>query len=253
MLFIRAISSPIRNIFYIRTSYINFNFRDPEKDIAAKISKRLFFAKTDFYKIVFKNINSFIYFISIYLYWFILPVSTSRILNIFASLNFVPACLVWVVVLDGDTRRLDTRLSLRQLSVAPVCRHLRYIIHVRDALKSEGSNVWLPCFSQVRDLDQCEDIEVGAKRPAEAQAVEQVSNSATAVKSRRCARKVLRKIAVMSTLLSALVACGALVYYFLGWKALVQLVLIAVIVYGIVEKKYRWFYVALMTAPRDIT
>lgn len=105
----------------------------------------------------------------------------------------------------------------------------------------------------MRDLDQCEDIEVGAKRPAEAQAVEQVSNSATAVKSRRCARKVLRKIAVMSTLLSALVACGALVYYFLGWKALVQLVLIAVIVYGIVEKKYRWFYVALMTAPRDIT
>lgn len=63
----------------------------------------------------------------------------------------------------------------------------------------------------------------------------------------------MRRVAIMSTLAAIVAAIGASVYYFLGWKSLVHLVLVVIIVYIIVEKKYRWFYIALRTVPRDVT
>lgn len=64
-------------------------------------------------------------------------------------------------------------------------------------------------------------------------------------------RVLLRRIAVMLTILAVLAALAAVVWYFLGWICVVQLILVAVVAY-LAAGKYRWFYVALKTAPRDI-
>ncbi|KAJ8970900.1 hypothetical protein NQ317_009052 [Molorchus minor] len=55
----------------------------------------------------------------------------------------------------------------------------------------------------------------------------------------------------MSAVLAVLVGLGAVVWYFLGWMSLVQLILVAVVAY-IAAGHYRWLFVALKTAPRDI-
>jgi solute carrier family 27 fatty acid transporter 1/4 len=55
----------------------------------------------------------------------------------------------------------------------------------------------------------------------------------------------------MTTVLAILAALSAVVWFFLGWKSLVQLILVAIVAY-VAAGKWRWFYVALMTAPRDI-
>lgn len=54
------------------------------------------------------------------------------------------------------------------------------------------------------------------------------------------------------TIAAAVVAgLGAVVAYYLGWMALVQLVLVAVVAY-LAAGNWRWFYVAAVTAPRDL-
>lgn len=67
----------------------------------------------------------------------------------------------------------------------------------------------------------------------------------------RPVRVLLRRAAVMALLVAILVGLGAVVWYFMGWMSLVQLILVALIAY-LASGKYRWFYVALRTAPRDI-
>jgi hypothetical protein len=48
------------------------------------------------------------------------------------------------------------------------------------------------------------------------------------------------------------VASSALVWHFLGWMVLVQLILVAIVAYLAAGGGYRWFYVALRTLPRDL-
>lgn len=67
----------------------------------------------------------------------------------------------------------------------------------------------------------------------------------------RPVRVLLKRIAVMSLILAILVGLGAIVWYFLGWMSLVQLILVAIVAY-LATGKYRWFYVAAVTAPRDV-
>ncbi|KAL3280881.1 hypothetical protein HHI36_004109 [Cryptolaemus montrouzieri] len=68
----------------------------------------------------------------------------------------------------------------------------------------------------------------------------------------RPVRVLLRRVAVMSVIIAVSVGLGAVVWYFLGWMSLVQLILVGAVAY-LASGKYRWFYVALLTAPRDVS
>ncbi|XP_063241547.1 long-chain fatty acid transport protein 4 isoform X2 [Bacillus rossius redtenbacheri] len=73
---------------------------------------------------------------------------------------------------------------------------------------------------------------------------------------RRCAaaaRKVLRRLTVAMLLAALVGGLGALVWHFMGWMFLLQLVLVALVAYVAASGSYRWFYVALRTLPRDAT
>jgi hypothetical protein len=56
----------------------------------------------------------------------------------------------------------------------------------------------------------------------------------------------------MLTKVAVAVAFAALVWYFMGWMVLIQLILVAVVAYLAAGGGYRWFYVALRTLPRDL-
>lgn len=55
----------------------------------------------------------------------------------------------------------------------------------------------------------------------------------------------------MAVILAVLAGLAAILYYFFGWQFLVQLVIVAGVAY-LAAGHWRWFYVALVTAPRDI-
>ncbi|KAG5896525.1 hypothetical protein JTB14_020498 [Gonioctena quinquepunctata] len=67
----------------------------------------------------------------------------------------------------------------------------------------------------------------------------------------RPVRVLIRHLVVMAVVLAALVGCGAIVGYYLGWIFLVQLAIVALVAY-LAAGKWRWCYVALRTLPRDI-
>lgn len=69
--------------------------------------------------------------------------------------------------------------------------------------------------------------------------------------TKRSVRNLLRRVLVMTVGLAVLVAVSAVVCYFLGWIFLLELVLVALVAY-LAAGKWRWFYVALKTAPRDL-
>lgn len=113
-----------------------------------------------------------------------------------------------------------------------------------------------PLYFQVcNNLERAVDVEVDL----ESGNVSRLNNTSNKtdntgrrnVKSRPL-RVVLRRVVVMFLLLSTLVAFGAVVWYFLGWICVVQLILVAIVAY-LAAGNYKWFYVAFKTAPRDIT
>jgi solute carrier family 27 fatty acid transporter 1/4 len=57
----------------------------------------------------------------------------------------------------------------------------------------------------------------------------------------------------MLTKLCVVAACSALVWHFMGWMFLIQLIIVAIVAYLAAGGGFRWFYVALRTAPRDVT
>lgn len=65
-------------------------------------------------------------------------------------------------------------------------------------------------------------------------------------------RRALQTGAVMLAKLGVVVASSALVWYFLGWMVLIQLILVAIVAYLAAGGGYRWFYVAIRTLPRDL-
>lgn len=69
--------------------------------------------------------------------------------------------------------------------------------------------------------------------------------------STRPVRILLRRLAIMFAILAVLVAIGAIIWYFLGPICLIQLILVAIVAY-LATGHYKWFVVAIRTAPRDI-
>lgn len=146
-------------------------------------------------------------------------------------------------------------------------KNLRLDYCLIDVASSYIFNQWHSCHSatkltikhvfrnvQVRTSNQCEDIERGGKASNTSTSVVSypVHTTEDTVKSRTPVRKLLRRIAIMSSTVAVLVAICALVYYYMGCMSLVQLILVALVAYIVAGKKYRWFVVALRTAPRDI-
>ncbi|KAK9870445.1 hypothetical protein WA026_008010 [Henosepilachna vigintioctopunctata] len=95
--------------------------------------------------------------------------------------------------------------------------------------------------------DKLPDIESGKVSDLDS---EVSKDAATRSIKSRPFRVVLRRVAVMIVVLAILTGLGAIVWHFLGWISLVQLILVAVVAY-LASGKYRWFYVALRTLPRD--
>ncbi|XP_044268759.1 long-chain fatty acid transport protein 4 [Tribolium madens] len=100
-----------------------------------------------------------------------------------------------------------------------------------------------------RENRQAADLESGKAAVGQ----ESSRESATRHKSlkTRPVRVLIRRILVMTAIFAVLVAISAVVCFFLGWKSLVQLILVAIVAY-LAAGKWRWFYVALVTAPRDL-
>ncbi|XP_017762478.1 PREDICTED: long-chain fatty acid transport protein 4 [Eufriesea mexicana] len=64
--------------------------------------------------------------------------------------------------------------------------------------------------------------------------------------------RLLRRLAFIMFLISSLVACLALLAIYAGSIFLVQLLAVVLVAYLVSGGRFRWFYVALKTAPRDI-
>lgn len=84
---------------------------------------------------------------------------------------------------------------------------------------------------------------------------EELSSRTNATRRRslktRPIRVLVRWFFVMTLILTVLAAISAVVCYFLGWQSLIQLILVAIVAY-VAAGKWKWFYVAILTAPRDI-
>lgn len=98
------------------------------------------------------------------------------------------------------------------------------------------------------DQDQSDDVEgglLGQPQPLQC--------AASANPSRRPSPETCRRAALSVVMVLVVVVLAAAVAYFLGWASLVQLVVVATAVYLCTGRRYRWFYVAAKTAPRDLT
>lgn len=62
----------------------------------------------------------------------------------------------------------------------------------------------------------------------------------------------LLRAAIMILIISGIIAALALIWYYTGWIFLLQLAIVVAVAFFIAGKYYRWVYVAVMTAPRDI-
>lgn len=96
----------------------------------------------------------------------------------------------------------------------------------------------------VRFCLQNDDVEGGLLGEGQCAPSASPSRSATLAACRRAALSVA--MVVLAVLLASLVA------FFLGWASLLQLVVVASVVYLCTGRRYRWFYVAAKTAPRDL-
>ncbi|XP_076636944.1 fatty acid transport protein 1 [Colletes latitarsis] len=64
--------------------------------------------------------------------------------------------------------------------------------------------------------------------------------------------RLLRRLALIMMLLASLVACLALIAIYAGSIFLVQLLVVVLVAYLVSGGRFRWFYVAFRTLPRDV-
>ncbi|XP_071856294.1 fatty acid transport protein 1 [Bombus fervidus] len=64
--------------------------------------------------------------------------------------------------------------------------------------------------------------------------------------------RLLRRLALIMFVISSLAACLALLAIYTGPIFLVQLLVVVLVAYLVAGGRFRWFYVALKTAPRDL-
>ncbi|XP_045470323.1 long-chain fatty acid transport protein 4-like isoform X1 [Harmonia axyridis] len=103
----------------------------------------------------------------------------------------------------------------------------------------------------LQKTDKSPDIESGKVVDLDSQPGKESAAATLRSIRNRPVRVLLRRVAVMAVIVAILVCLGAVVWYFMGWMSLVQLILVALIAY-LASGKYRWFYVAARTAPRDL-
>ncbi|XP_034231074.1 long-chain fatty acid transport protein 4-like isoform X2 [Thrips palmi] len=97
--------------------------------------------------------------------------------------------------------------------------------------------------------DQSDDVEGGLLGQPQPQPLQ---CAASANPSRRPSLELCRRVALFITMLVVVAVLAAVFAYFLGWASLVQVVVVAAAVYLCTGRRYRWFYVAAKTAPRDL-
>ncbi|CAH1133152.1 unnamed protein product [Ceutorhynchus assimilis] len=101
-----------------------------------------------------------------------------------------------------------------------------------DEIKLNGNNDKIPRAST--------DVETGTTTKGKS-----TSNESRSV------RVWFRRLFVMVTVLAIIGGFGAVLWYFFGWQFLVQLAIVALVAYLAVGH-WKWFYVAAVTAPRDL-
>ncbi|XP_022191701.1 long-chain fatty acid transport protein 4 [Nilaparvata lugens] len=72
-------------------------------------------------------------------------------------------------------------------------------------------------------------------------------------KSASFLKRLLKVIVVTSIGVILLGGFFGTVWYFMGWMFVIQLILVALVAYLAAGRGYKWLYVALRTAPRDLT
>ncbi|KAK3920987.1 Long-chain fatty acid transport protein 4 [Frankliniella fusca] len=98
-----------------------------------------------------------------------------------------------------------------------------------------------------------DDVEGGLlvqQQQQQLQAQAQCGSSARAARSTTLA--ACRRAALYVAMVLLVVVLASLSAFFLGWASLVQMVVVAGAVFLCTGRRYRWFYVAARTAPRDI-
>jgi cation transporter-like permease len=96
----------------------------------------------------------------------------------------------------------------------------------------------------LQNATTAEDVECGGPRAAA---------ESRASPHNQSVKRALRTAAVMLTVLGLVTVCSALVWHFMGWMFLIQLILVAIVAYLVAGGGFRWLCVALKTAPRDVT
>lgn len=99
-----------------------------------------------------------------------------------------------------------------------------------------------------------EDVETGNITSVNADArAAGVTGRSTVHSPRVVLYRILRTVLMALSLSALLVISLSLVWYFLGFMFLVQIVIVAVVVYLTAGGGYKWLYLLLRTGPRDLT
>ncbi|KAJ8960916.1 hypothetical protein NQ318_020215 [Aromia moschata] len=149
----------------------------------------------------------------------------------------------------------------RGVPLSPSCRSMtkvdqrKWLVINKKTRTKETEHRWAhicpPPEGAVYDKHRSQDVESGKTTDPDGAAKGNIVTARRRSAKTRPVRVLIRRIAAMSAVLAVLVGLGAAVWYFLGWVSVVQLILVAVVAY-IAAGHYKWLYVALRTAPRDI-
>lgn len=105
--------------------------------------------------------------------------------------------------------------------------------------------VFVPAASRV-------DVENGAQvTSGKGKSTADVSTTKRRFRKSRPVRVLLQRLFVMVLILAVLAGLASIFWYFFGWQFLIQLVIVVLVAY-LAAGHWRWFYVALVTAPRDL-
>ncbi|ENN77457.1 hypothetical protein HUJ04_002737 [Dendroctonus ponderosae] len=96
-----------------------------------------------------------------------------------------------------------------------------------------------------------EDVESGAQVAGlKGKTADDVSTRRR-TRNSRPVRVLLRRLFVMAVILAILVGLAGFFWYLFGWQFLIQLAIVVLVAY-LAAGHWRWFYVAIVTAPRDL-
>lgn len=169
------------------------------------------------------------------------------------TVTFFPCTIIIFIITNIE-------FNMLLIIVSKVCRQFTVIGLVMLCTPCTRNQQYISCLYPNLTFLQFWQVGVTRQSPQDLESGKVVVDCEVSPKQNETRRKsfktrpvrvLLRRVAVMTGVLAVLVGLSATVWYFLGWKCLVQLILVAVVAY-VAAGKWRWFYVALRTAPRDI-